>query len=157
MIQNERFISHITGVAPKNCTMKSGISLLPIFWYSICFGLRSACRQMPRIDFLCVCPNDSLSPLCIKLIEVYNDYADILNGLWVPHGITESRKNTIWTDIFSRLATLSVSTTWILTSVWAALKLTYFPLISSPIVWSNNTDLGIIKHKYLMPSGSHVF
>lgn len=28
-------------------------------------------------------PNDSPSPLCIKLIEVDNDCADILNRLWL--------------------------------------------------------------------------
>lgn len=157
MIQNERFISHVIEAAPKNCTMKCGISLLSTFQYSICFGLRSAYRQMPRIDFFFLYPNDSLFPLCIKLIEVDNDCADILNGLWLPHGTPESSRNTIWTDIFSTLAILSVSTIWILTSVWAVLKLTYFPLTSSSIVWRNNTDLGIIKHKCLMPSGSHVF
>jgi hypothetical protein len=59
--------------------MKSRVSLLSAFHCSICFGLRSARRQMPRIDFLH--PNDSLSSLCVQLMEVDVDCADILNGL----------------------------------------------------------------------------
>lgn len=136
---------------------------LSTFWYSICFGLRSACRQMLRIDFLFsfffffLRPNDSPSPLCIKLIEVDNDCADILNRLWLPHGIPESRRNTVWTNIFFTLAISSVSTTWILASVWVMPKLTYFLFTPFPIVWRKNTDLGIIKHKYIIPSWLHVF
>ena len=127
-------------------------SVLNLFWPEVCIQ-----TDAQNWFFFFLYPNDSLFPLFIKLIEVDNDCADILNGLWLPHGTPESSRNTIWTDIFSTLAILSVSTIWILTSVWAVLKLTYFPLTSSSIVWRNNTDLGIIKHKCLMPSGSHVF
>lgn len=85
--------------------MKSGISLLSTFWYSICFGLRSASRQMPELIFFSFwCPNDSLSPLCIKLNELDNDRTDILNGLWLPHGIPEWRRKAIWTDIFFHIS-----------------------------------------------------
>ena len=162
MIQNERSISHITGAAPKNCTVKSGISLCLLFGTQsvLAWGLHAdRCLELIFFSFFFffLRPNDSPSPLCIKLIEVDNDCADILNRLWLPHEIPESRRNTVWTNIFFTLAISSVSTTWILTSVWVMPKLTYFLFTPFPIVWRKNTDLGIIKHKYIIPSWLHVF
>lgn len=113
MIQNEKSINHVIGAAPKNCTVKSGISLCLLFGTQsvLAWGLHAdRCSELIFFSFF-LHPNDSPSPLCIKLIEVDNDCADILDRLWLPHGIPESRRNRVWTNIFSTLAILSVGTT----------------------------------------------
>lgn len=78
-------------------------------------------------------PNDSLSPFCINLIEVDNDCADILNGLWLPHGIPESRKNAIRANIFSTLTVLSANMNP--EQSMSSAEIHCFPLTLSSAVW----------------------